>query len=91
MTNLIGFHCEERIAIGVQRPTAVNIVTGLAANWLTPATGGDLYAYRSRTTTVLATIRKMALCRRFNRIRLTVSPGSVSPHRFRRRGCEGCN
>ncbi|MGX9672656.1 phage major capsid protein [Mycobacterium sp. HM-7] len=29
--NAVSFRCEERIAIGVQRPTAVNIVTGLEA------------------------------------------------------------
>lgn len=31
-TNSISYRCEERIAIGVQRPAAVNIVTGLAAS-----------------------------------------------------------
>lgn len=31
-TNTVSFRCEERIAIGVQRPTAINIVTGLAAS-----------------------------------------------------------
>jgi hypothetical protein len=31
-TNAVSFRCEERIAIGVQRPTAICVVTGLAAS-----------------------------------------------------------
>ncbi|HXO51768.1 MAG TPA: hypothetical protein VN888_12215 [Mycobacterium sp.] len=27
--NYVTYRCEERIAIGVQRPTAINLVTGL--------------------------------------------------------------
>jgi len=30
--NFVSFRAEERIAIGVQRPTAINIVTGLEAS-----------------------------------------------------------
>jgi Phage capsid family len=31
-TNTVSFRCEERVTIGVQRPTAINIVTGLTAS-----------------------------------------------------------
>ena len=30
--NAVSFRCEERIAIGLARPTAVNIVTGLPSS-----------------------------------------------------------
>jgi HK97 family phage major capsid protein len=30
--NAVSFRCEERVAIGVARPTAVNILTGLASS-----------------------------------------------------------
>jgi hypothetical protein len=30
--NAISFRCEERVALGVARPTAVNIVTGLPSS-----------------------------------------------------------